>query len=706
MRRLFKKIGKGACFCCLFLMAFFAVSFLCATYYFPNVTFNQIVFHVLYLDRMQWAFWLPQIVGVLLLSLIGTIIVYKKRFAAVLLILVFLATCFMFRVSDIKEDKPISLGKQIYLSMQTSDVYEKYYQTPELNVPANKKNVIVIFAESMEDNFADAKYWGENLIPNLSKLKKEGISFKGYYSLNGTNWTLASNVATFCGVPLRTQLRDKLGLETKQFMPNAKCLPDLTHDLGYYNVFATSTYLSFVGTDVFVSEHHFDEIYGNDEIIAEGDATFEDVGLESFGLNDVKLFEFARHKIGKLAQKDMPFLMTIQTLDTHFPSGYVNNDCEIKYGDTRDAIKCSDKIIYDFIRWCQKQDFWKNTVLIVVGDHLMMTSSDIAKLSEAYPHREIYNVILEKEAQEKTIFKPYAMTDWSATIADKAGFVKDGKLGLGVSLFGEEKTLTETLGAQKFEEEVLKNSLLYNRLLGIHQKEKGDFDKKAGFQLTRDKMIAHGCGGIDGNVYTNSLEALNLSAERGYKYVEIDLLTLIDKMPGFFAAHDYEKFRSMTGGLHKLDRATLKTLKILGKYTPLTDDMILDFFEKHPDMWLVTDKVTDYKLLNERLGMLKDRTIIEFWAEEQYEEALKYGFKNLAYHLAWLGDIPLVLQKGYQFVTVSLDFLETYKYALKVLRQSHGVKVMVYTLKNKEEIEKYDAWADMFYYDGEDDIVP
>lgn len=704
MRRMLKKIGQGIGFCCLFLMTLVLLGLLCTAYYFPNVTFNQIVFHVLYLDSAQLAFWQVQIAGVLLLSLIGTIIVYKKRFAVVLLILVFLTTCFMFRVSDIKEDKPISLAKQIYLSMQTSDIYEKYYQTPESRVPENKKNVIVIFAESMEDSFADEKYWGENLIPNLSKLKKEGISFKGYYSLNGTNWTLASNVSTFCGVPLRMQLRDKLGLETKQFIPNAKCLPDLTHELGYYNVFVTSTYLSFVGTDVFVSEHHFDEIYGNDEIIAEGDATFNDVGLESFGLNDVKLFEFARHKIRKLAQKDMPFLMSIQTLDTHFPSGWVHPSCKVKYGDTRDAIKCSDKIIYDFIRWCQKQDFWKNTVLIVVGDHLMMTSSDIAKLSEVYPNREIYNVILEEGVREKIIFKPYSMTDWSATIADKAGFVKDGKFGLGVSLLKNKETLTEKLGAQKFEEEVLKNSSVYNRLLGIHQKEKSDFDKEADFQLTRDKMIAHACGGIDGYVYTNSLEALNLSAERRYKYVEIDLLTLIDKMPGFFAAHDYEKFRHMTGGLHRLDRATLKKLKILDQYTPLTDDMIVTFFEKHPDMWLVTDKVTNYALLNERLGTLKNRTIIEFWTDEQYEEALKYGFKNLAYHLAWLGDIPLVIEKGYQFVTVSLDFLETYKYALKVLRQSHGVKVMVYTLKNKEEIGKYNAWADMFYYDGQEKL--
>ena len=59
------------------------------------------------------------------------------------------------------------------------------------------------------------------------------------------------------------------------------------------------------------------------------------------------------------------------------------------------------------------------------------------------------------------------MFDWSAAVADKAGIIKGERLGLGVSLFGNEPTLVQQLGGYQLEEEVLKNSLKYNGLLGI-----------------------------------------------------------------------------------------------------------------------------------------------------------------------------------------------------------------------------------------------
>ena len=706
-----QKVAKCLCFLFLFLVLLVLFGIICIEYLFPAVTFNQIYFHAAYLDFEQLSFWWVQIAGVFLLSLIAATLIYKKPISAFLIILLVCGIlCKPLRVSDIKEDKPISLAKQIKLSLQSSDIYEKYYKTPELKVPESKKNIIVIFAESMEDNFSDATYWGENLIPNLSKLKREGTSFHGYYLLNGTNWTLASNISLFCGVPLKMQMRDRLGTATRQFLPNVKCLSDITHELGYKNVFATGTYISFVGTDMFVEEHNFDEIYGRDEIIAEDEANIQDVGIKHFGINDEKMFEFARHKISNLAKNEEPFFMAIQTLDTHFPNGYVNEGCSVKYGDTRDSIKCSEKIIYDFVRWCQQQDFWDNTIIVLVGDHLMMTSSDIADLLDEYPKREIYNVVLEKNSEAKTIFKPYSMLDWSATVADKAGIISSDNFGLGISLFRKEKTLIEKLGAINFEEELLKNSSMYNSFLGIssHLGSYSDKNKIAentalqNFQLSQDKMIAHACGSIDGHVYTNSLEALNLSASRGYKYVEIDLLPLMDKNRGFYAAHDYEKFRLMTQKRFRMDRKTIKSLKIFGKYSPLTDDMILDFFEKHPDMWLVTDKVTDFELLNEKFGKLKDRMIIEFWDDEQYKEAQKYGFKHLAYSLNSYEDFPLVLSKKYEYVTVSMEFLELYKKPLQTLRKKRGVKVMAYTVANKNSAFKYDNFADMLYYDGED----
>lgn len=469
--RMFNLLKSGIKILCA-VVSFFAMmimlGLLTAEHYFPDATLNQIVFHALYIDREQLSYYLLEIAGAFFISLLLAVMVYKRLY---FMFLVFAMFYYMsgnpLKVSDIEVDKKISLGKQMRLSLEWSLLYEKYYKISALKEPENKKNIIVIFAESMEDNFADEKYFGENLIPNLTKLKKEGVSFTGYKSINGTNWTLASNVATFCGVPIRTQLRDRLGPDTKKFLPNAICLPDMLHELGYYNVFSTGTYLSFVGTDVFVKEHHFDEVYGRDELIEQNYADKKDIGMEEYGINDAKLLEYARQKIGELVTKNKPFFFSLQTTDTHFPHGYVQPFCEVKYGDTSDAIKCSDKIIYDFVKWCQNQDFYANTIIVIVGDHLMMSASDLAEKTENYPHREIYNVILSQDVKPQIINKPYAMFDWAATIADKTGITDGVNLGLGVSLLSDKPTLVQSKGEKSLEESILKNSVKYNKLLGI-----------------------------------------------------------------------------------------------------------------------------------------------------------------------------------------------------------------------------------------------
>ena len=225
----------------------------------------------------------------------------------------------------------------------------------------------------------------------------------------------------------------------------------------------------------------------------------------------------------------------------------------------------------------------------------------------------------------------------------------------------------------------------------------------AKYKLSADKMIAHGCGGIDGHVYTNSLEALKQSVKRGYKYIETDLLKTTDGST-FFAAHDYEKFTTMTG-TDKFNPTDIKESSILGKYTPLTDSDILDFFENNPYIWLITDKVTDWNMLNAKMEKIKDRMIVEFWSDEQYQEAQQYGFNSMAYSLNTPEDILLAPEKHYKFVTVSTEFLDKYQSEIEKLRWRFGIKVMVYTVNNKKDLAKYSYFADMIYYDGEEPIA-
>lgn len=156
--------------------------------------------------------------------------------------------------------------------------------------------------------------------------------------------------------------------------------------------------------------------------------------------------------------------------------------------------------------------------------------------------------------------------------------------------------------------------------------------------VTQDKsreheLIAHAGGEIDGYVYTNSLEALQLAAERGYKYIELDLLMTEDSV--LVAAHSWEEFNSMTGNPHRGDSAMLSEQfigqQILGRYTPLTACMINEFFMKDTALYLVTDKTSDPEVLRQYFPDLKQRMVVEAFSYEHYERLVDDGYFRVLY---------------------------------------------------------------------------
>ena len=86
---------------------------------------------------------------------------------------------------------------------EMSNFYEQYYVLPqntEVSFPHQKRNLILIFMESMEATFAQTpehNYYQDDLIPQLHKLAQENISFSdsqylgGEFPIDGTQWTQA-----------------------------------------------------------------------------------------------------------------------------------------------------------------------------------------------------------------------------------------------------------------------------------------------------------------------------------------------------------------------------------------------------------------------------------------------------------------------------------------------------------------------------------
>ena len=112
------------------------------------------------------------------------------------------------------------------------------------------------------------------------------------------------------------------------------------------------------------------------------------------------------------------------------------------------------------------------------------------------------------------------------------------------------------------------------------------------------RYLAHAGGEIDGQRYTNSLEALNSNYAIGFRIFEIDIITTSDGHQ--VCAHDWDAWKHFTGfeGEAPVTLQEFLKHKIKKNYTPLSLEMLHEWFKKHPDAKLLTDKTNNPKAVN------------------------------------------------------------------------------------------------------------
>ena len=237
----------------------------------------------------------------------------------------------------------------------------------------NKKNLVFIYAESLEVNFFDNELIQGKSNP-LSDMQESSIVFSNMMQTSYTGWTIAGMVASLCGLPLQMPLASSSNnfSLSADFMPNAECVSDLLKKEGYHVSFLGGADLNFAGKKTFLTTHSFDNILGSrrfKEIYPENKHDYN-----KWGLRDRPLFEYAFNDYLELAAKPNPFALFLLTLDTHAP-GFPDPACKDKYQLIKnnrmlDSVRCSAQLIKQYIQNIRNSPYSNDTVIVVMSDHL------------------------------------------------------------------------------------------------------------------------------------------------------------------------------------------------------------------------------------------------------------------------------------------------------------------------------------------------
>ena len=368
--------------------------------------------------------------------------------------------------------------------MDQSELFINDYVDPnevKITFPEKKRNLITIYLESCETTAQDIEnggiFEGRNYIPELTQLAKENISFshsadklEGAVIAPACGWTIAGMVAQSAGIPLKLyQSNEPSDNEMDRFayfLPGSVSIGDILKAAGYRNVFLAGSDFTFGGRRQYYTQHGDYEIL---DLLAMIEKQWipEDYYVH-WGFEDSKLYRLARETLTELAEESQPFNLSMLTVDTHAPEGYVCPLCpDIYENDYGNVLACSSRQLADFIDWCSEQPFYENTTIVITGDHASMAPDFFGNEYEKHNgdlNRKVYNVFINSAVEPVNQWnREFTTLDvFPSTLASMGVMIEGNRLGLGTNLFSDKETLAEQYGYEYLFGEMLKKSDFYD----------------------------------------------------------------------------------------------------------------------------------------------------------------------------------------------------------------------------------------------------
>lgn len=263
-----------------------------------------------------------------------------------------------------------------YMQMSMDEVccelgMSEQYQSLDAVQATAGKNIVVIYCESLERNYMNKEQFPREL-PNLHRLAGNGWHmYDNYQCLYGSGWTVGSLYATQTGLPTIFGGQNKKVFNVAS-QTQAVSFAGVLKKAGYQNLFLANSYLDFAGTGDLMRAFGYDTI-GPQDVVGRYAET-------KWGFHDKELFALAKEEYQRLSASGQPFNMTMLTIDTHGPKGFPDEslrgqiDDDIAIDTMEYPIASLDLLLGDFISFIEAQPNGKDTVIVILGDHLLMRS--------------------------------------------------------------------------------------------------------------------------------------------------------------------------------------------------------------------------------------------------------------------------------------------------------------------------------------------
>ncbi len=225
--------------------------------------------------------------------------------------------------------------------------------------PEIKKNVVLISIESLSGDFMDHFGNTQKITPFLDSLANQSLMFTDLYA-TGNRTVRGLEALTLCIPPTAGESIVKRENNKNKFSTGA-----VFKSKGYNVKFLYGGYSYFDNMKDFFAGNGYD-IVDRDSFKPE-EISFANV----WGVADEDMAKKAIQVMNQEAKTGKPFFNHWMTVSNHRPFTYPNGRIDIP-GDAKSregGVKYTDYAIRKFFEMAKKQDWYKNTVFVIVADH-------------------------------------------------------------------------------------------------------------------------------------------------------------------------------------------------------------------------------------------------------------------------------------------------------------------------------------------------
>lgn len=220
-------------------------------------------------------------------------------------------------------------------------------------------NIVIILEESLGAEYVGS-LGGLPLTPEFDKLTKEGTLFTNLFS-TGTRSVRGIEAVVTGFLPSPSESVVKLNNSQRDFYTIASLLKQK----GYDTSFIYGGMANFDNMGSFFSGNGFDKIIDEDDFDAQKSAFHG-----TWGWSDEDVMAKANNYFKSLGNK--PFVSLVFSSSNHepfeFPDGRIALYDKQK-NTVNNAMKYADYSIGQFFKQAQKEEYYKNTIFLVIADH-------------------------------------------------------------------------------------------------------------------------------------------------------------------------------------------------------------------------------------------------------------------------------------------------------------------------------------------------